>query len=95
MNNFHKSPQFGRNAKKTWCQMKTNVNANENNRDIPDAALRQQIQERAYRIWLENGCGHGDHERHWLQAERELAEATHELKPQSDVRQRKKTAKPN
>jgi hypothetical protein len=58
--------------------------------------LRRQVQERAYHIWLENGCGHGDHERHWLQAERELTEATkHEGKPQSDVRARKKTAKPN
>ena len=76
--------------------MKTNANANENNREIIDAALRQTIEERAYHIWLENGCGHGDHERHWLQAERELTEATkHEGKPQSDVRQRKKTAKPN
>jgi len=76
--------------------MKTNANANENYREITEAALRQKIQERAYHIWLANGCGHGDHERHWLQAERELMEATkQEEKPQSDVRQRKKTAKPN
>ena len=76
--------------------MKTNANANENNRDIPDAALRQQIQERAYHIWLENGCGQGDHERHWLQAERELMEVTaHQEEPQSDVRARKKTGKPH
>jgi hypothetical protein len=76
--------------------MKTNANANENNREITDAALRQKIEERACHIWLENGCGHGDHQRHWLQAEREVMEATkHEEKPQSDVRQRKKTAKPN
>ena len=75
--------------------MTTSANANENNREIPDADLRRKIEERAYHIWLENGCGHGDHECHWLQAERELAEATHERKPQSDVRQRKKTAKPN
>ena len=76
--------------------MKTNANANENNRDIPNAALRRRIEERAYRIWLENGCEHGDHERHWLQAERELMEVTkHQGEPQSDVRARKKTAKPH
>jgi hypothetical protein len=68
-----------------------NVNANENNRDIPDAALRQQIQERAYHIWLENGCGHGYHERHWFQAERELMDtAKQEREQRSDVRNGKK-----
>jgi hypothetical protein len=71
--------------------MKTNANANENNREIPDAALRQRIEERAYHIWLENGCGHGDHERHWLQAERELLEtAKQEREQRSDVRNGKK-----
>ena len=78
------------------CQMKTNANTDENNGNNPDAALRQKIEERAYHIWLESGCGHGDHERHWLQAERELMEATkREDKPQSDARQRKKTAGPH
>jgi hypothetical protein len=76
--------------------MKTNAKANENHRDIPNAALPQRVAERAYHIWLENGCGHGDHERHWLQAERELMEVTkHQGEPQSDVRTRKKTAKPH
>jgi hypothetical protein len=76
--------------------MTTSANANENNREIPDAGLRRKIEERAYHIWLENGGGHGDHERHWLQAERELMEATKsEGKPQSDARSRKKTAKPH
>ena len=76
--------------------MKTNTIANKNNGDIPGAALRQQIEERAYHLWIESGCGHGDHERHWLQAERELMEATkHEGRPQSDVRERKKTGKAN
>jgi hypothetical protein len=76
--------------------MQKNVAPNENNRDIPDAALRQQIQERAYHIWLENGRGHGDHERHWLQAERELTEATKRRgQPQSDACSGKKTTKPH
>jgi hypothetical protein len=54
--------------------MRTSANANENNREIRDADLRRKIEVRAYHIWLENGGGHGDHERHWLQAERELME---------------------
>jgi hypothetical protein len=81
---------------KTWRQMKTNANANENNREITDAALRQKTEERAYHIWLENGGGHGDHERHWLQAEREVMEtAKQEQEQRSDVRARKKTDKPH
>jgi hypothetical protein len=73
--------------------MKTNANANENNRDIPDGALRQQIQERAYHIWLQNGCGQGDHERHWFEAERELMEtAKQEREQRSDVRNGEKPA---
>jgi hypothetical protein len=76
--------------------MKTNANTNENNGDNPDAALRQKIEERAYHIWLGNGGGHGDHERHWLQAERELTDATKPGgTPQSDARSRKKSAKPH
>ena len=75
--------------------MTTSANANENNREIPDAALRRKIEERAYHIWLENGGGHGDHEYQWLQAERELMQATKRVgKPESDARSRKKTAKP-
>ena len=71
--------------------MRTSANANENNREIPDAGLRRKIEVRAYHIWLENGGGHGDHERHWLQAERELMEtAKQERKQRSDVRNGKK-----
>jgi Protein of unknown function (DUF2934) len=55
--------------------MKTNANANTNDRDIPNAALRLKIEERAYHFWLESGCVHGDHEHHWFQAEREVVEA--------------------
>ena len=76
--------------------MKAKMNANNSYREIPDAALRRKIEERAYHIWLENGGGHGDHELHWLQAERELMEATKRGgKPQSDSHSRKKTAKPH
>jgi len=66
--------------------MKTNAITNENNGENPDAALRQKIKERSYHIWLGNGSGHGDHERHWLQAERELMEtAKQERERRPDV----------
>jgi len=71
--------------------MRTSANANENNRGIPDAGLRRKTEERAYHIWLENGGGHGDHERHWFEAERELMEtAKQEREQRSDVRNGKK-----
>ena len=74
--------------------MTASANANENNREIPDTGLRRKIAERAYHIWLENGGGHGDHERHWLQAEREQLEtAKQEREQRSDVRNGKKPAK--
>jgi hypothetical protein len=70
--------------------MKTNSNANENNHDIPNAALRWKIEERAYHIWLAGGRRHGDHERHWFEAERELMEtAKQEREQRSDARSRK------
>ena len=73
--------------------MNKNTNVGEEIRGEPDAALRRKIAERAYHLWLESGCGHGDHERHWLQAERELMEATkHKAKPSTDSRQGKKSA---
>ena len=31
-----------------------------------------RIRERAYQIWLRDGCGHGQDEAHWHQAEREI-----------------------
>jgi Protein of unknown function (DUF2934) len=71
-----------------------NANANNSHRDVPDAALRRKIEERAYHIWLENGGRHGDHERHWLEAERELMETPKQKREQrSDVRNQKKTGK--
>jgi hypothetical protein len=78
-----------------WSQMNTNTDANLNNRDNPDEVLRQKIAERAYHIWLESGCGHGDHERHWLQAESELTKATNKGQRQSGAREEKNAAKPH
>jgi len=70
--------------------MKAKMNANSSYREIPDAALRRKIEERAYHIWLEKGGGHGDHERYWFEAERELMEtAKQEREQRSDARSRK------
>ena len=75
--------------------MKTNANTNENNGENPDAALRRKIEERAYYIWLASGRGHGDHERHWLAAERELMEtATQQREKRPDGRDGKTIGKP-
>ena len=79
-----------------WSHMNTNTDASQNNRNNPDAVLRQMIEERAYRIWLENGCGHGNHEHHWFQAEREVVEAAKlEQKQRSGSRQKKPVGKPH
>jgi hypothetical protein len=34
--------------------------------------LEQRIRERAYALWLANGCTDGEAEQHWLAAEREV-----------------------
>jgi hypothetical protein len=67
------------------------MNANNSDRNVPDAALRRKIEERAYHIWLASGRRHGDHERHWFEAERELMEtAKQEREQRSAVRNGKK-----
>ena len=72
-----------------------NANANNSYRDVPDAALRRKIEERAYYIWLASGQGHGNHQRHWLEAERELMETAKEEREQrSGGRGGTKTGKP-
>jgi Protein of unknown function (DUF2934) len=37
-----------------------------------EQSLEQRIRERAYTLWLENGCAEGNAEQHWLVAEREV-----------------------
>jgi hypothetical protein len=32
----------------------------------------EQIAQRAHEIWVKNGCKHGQDERNWLEAERQL-----------------------
>lgn len=35
--------------------------------------VQQRIRDRAYAIWVEEGCPHGRDTDHWLQAERDIA----------------------
>ena len=37
--------------------------------------LEHKIRERAYHLWVADGCREGESERHWLAAERELLAA--------------------
>ena len=37
-----------------------------------EQSLEQRIRERAYTLWLENGCAEGNAEQHWIAAEREV-----------------------
>ena len=40
-----------------------------------EVELRERIEKRAYHLWLSSGSGHGEHLRHWLQAESEILKA--------------------
>jgi hypothetical protein len=40
-----------------------------------EVAMRERIEKRAYHLWLAGGGGHGEHLRHWLQAESEILKA--------------------
>jgi hypothetical protein len=37
-----------------------------------DRDLSARIRERAYEIWMANGCRHGQAEQHWFAAEQEI-----------------------
>jgi hypothetical protein len=38
--------------------------------------LEKVIRERAYHLWVEGGCEHGNAENHWLDAQREILRAS-------------------
>jgi len=41
---------------------------------LTNPALHDAIARHAYELWEREGRGHGSHERHWLEAERQLKE---------------------
>jgi hypothetical protein len=57
----------------------------------PDVALRERIEKRAYHLWLAAGGIHGEHLRHWLQAEVEILKS---IKPDQEARSAARKARP-
>jgi hypothetical protein len=49
-----------------------------------DDANHRLIQERAYQIWLREGCPHGRDRDHWQQAEQEVAKQYHASDARAD-----------
>jgi hypothetical protein len=39
---------------------------------VAQALSSDRVAMRAYEIWQQSGCRHGQHEEHWFRAEREL-----------------------
>jgi hypothetical protein len=56
---------------------------------LSEVALREQIEKRAYHLWLAAGGRHGEDLRHWLQAEAEVLKAI-----KQDREERSLSAKP-
>jgi len=50
--------------------------------------LEHTIRERAYQLWVADGCRDGESERHWLAAEREVLAAFAVTAPASKGRKR-------
>jgi hypothetical protein len=55
-----------------------------------DSTLTERIRERAYQIWVANGCRDGEAEQHWLTAEREILQSA--AAPTKVVTRSKRTA---
>jgi hypothetical protein len=47
-------------------------------------SMREQIETRAYQIWIADGGGHGNDLQHWLQAEAEILKASERTTPDSN-----------
>ena len=57
--------------------------------------LREQIEKRAYHLWLAGGGRHGDHLSHWIQAESEALKAIRqEQENRATARKTRPTGKP-
>ena len=66
--------------------MKNNSNRKTNKpaeTQIP-VSLREQIETRAYEIWIASGGGHDSELQHWLQAEAEILKASQKTHPKSE-----------
>jgi hypothetical protein len=60
-------------------------NSNRKNNKSAEAqtpvSLHEQIETRAYQIWIAGGQGHGSDLQHWLQAEAEVVKASQKNTP--------------
>jgi hypothetical protein len=78
--------------------MKETSNSNNNHSfEVAPAAveLRERIEKRAYHLWISGGGGHGDHLRHWLQAEGEVLKSIkQEQQEREATRKTRPTGKP-
>ena len=54
--------------------------------------IDQAIRERAYHLWRESGCQHGNADGHWLEAQREVL--SNSLGELGQVIKKRKAAKP-
>jgi hypothetical protein len=50
----------------------------------------ERIQERAYALWIEEGCAHGRADHYWFRAERELNYAVRAAPAEANENQAKK-----
>ena len=74
---------------------KSNPNNKETAEPLPEIALPEQIEKRAYHLWLTSGGRHGDDLCHWLQAEAEVLKASkRDQEERSSVGKTSTTPKP-
>jgi hypothetical protein len=57
--------------------------------------LEQAIRERAYLLWIEGGCQHGQADAHWLAAQREILGVSLGEVGRDKVGSAEKSQKPN
>jgi hypothetical protein len=65
-------------TKRSKAPANSNVGSSKNPAVLPPVAAPsvETIAIRAYQIWRENGCAHGDDQANWFRAEQELRAGT-------------------
>ena len=54
-----------------------------------DDTLTHRIRERAYEMWMSDGCREGEAEQHWLAAEREVLKSSMQAAPHQPALQKR------
>ena len=60
------------NAKSSTQKQKSSVKIKSKKTSISGDEFISMVAKRAYELYLERGCNHGEHERDWYHAEKEL-----------------------